>query len=121
VDSLLLDIRNEEDEDSDEASNTFSERRKRSRVKSIRNSKPRSTFVVVHRVDDLVYFKRVTAEAFRLLTAFENGKTISEAVEFAFNPSTLSGRKTTDLVQRWFRDWAEWGWFSGAASKPLSF
>lgn len=118
VDSLLLDIRNEDDEDSDEASNTFSERRKRSRVKSVRNSKPKPTFVVVHRVDDLVYFKRVTAEAFRLLTAFENGKTILEAIEFAFHPSALPERKITDLVQRWFRDWAEWGWFSGAAA-PL--
>jgi hypothetical protein len=40
VDDLLLQIRDEDDDDSDEASNTFSERRDRSRLKSLRKSKP---------------------------------------------------------------------------------
>ena len=113
IDNLLLQIREENDEESDEASNTFSERRSRSRLKSVRKSKPKPTFVVVHRADYLVYFKRVTAEAFRLLSALRNGKTLSEAIDFAFNPSTLPESKITKLVQGWFADWAEWGWFSG--------
>ncbi|HWY67937.1 MAG TPA: DNA-binding domain-containing protein [Terriglobales bacterium] len=113
IDNLLLQIREENDEESDEASNTFSERRNRSRLKSVRKSKPKPTFVVVHRTDYLVYFKRVTPEAFLLLSALRNGKTLSEAIDFAFNPSTLPESKITELVQGWFADWAEWGWFSG--------
>jgi hypothetical protein len=113
VDDLLLQIRDEDDNDSDEASNTFSERRTRSRLKSLRKSKPKAVFVVVHRVDYLVYFKRVSSEAFGLLTALRNGKSLSEAIETAFNPSTVPKAKVTDSVQRWFREWAEWGWFSG--------
>ncbi len=113
VDNLLLQLREESDEDSDEASNTFSERRSRSRVKRVSKSKPKPTFVVVHRVDYSVYFKRVTREAFRVLTALQQGKTLSEAVDFAFNPSTLPEKKITALVQGWFHDWAEWRWFSG--------
>jgi hypothetical protein len=113
VDSLLLEIRDKDEGDSDEASNTFSERRKRSRVKRVRKSKRKPTFVVVHRVDEVVYFKRVTPEAFRLLSAFHNGKSMSEAIDLAFNLSTLQESKITELVQRWFRDWAEWGWYSG--------
>jgi hypothetical protein len=112
VDKLLLEIRDEQEDDSDEASNTFSERRSRSRVKRVRSSKPKPIFVVVHRVDYLVYFKRVTPEAFRLLTAFRSGKTLSEAIDAAFNPSTLPEPKVMELVQGWFRDWAEWKWFS---------
>jgi len=113
VDNLLLQIREENDEDSDEASNTFSEQRSRSRLKSVRKSRPKPTFVVVHRTEYLVYFKRVTPEAFRLLTALRAGKKLSEAIDTAFNPSTPSGAKITQLVQGWFANWAEWGWFSG--------
>jgi len=113
VDDLLLQIRDNLDDDSDEASNTFSERRSRARVKRVSKSKPKATFVIVHRVDYSVYFKRVTREAYRVLTALQQGKTLSQAVDFAFNPSTLPEKKITALVQRWFHDWAEWGWFSG--------
>ena len=113
VDKLLLEIREEQDDDSDEASNTFSERRSRSRVKRVRSSKPKPIFVVVHRVDYLVYFRRVTPEAFRVLTAFRSGKKLSEAIDAAFNPSTLPEPKIMEMVQGWFRDWAEWKWFSG--------
>ena len=113
VDNLLLQIRQENDEESDEASNTFSEKRSRSRLKSVRKSKPKPTFVVVHRTDYLVYFKRVTPEAFRLLSALRNGKKLSGAIDLAFNPSTLPETKIMELVQAWFADWAEWGWFSG--------
>jgi hypothetical protein len=120
VDDLLLQVRDEDDDDSDEASNTFSERRDRSRLKSLRKSKPKAVFVVVHRVEYLVYFKRVTSEAFTLLNAFRNGKTLSGAIDSAFNPSTLPEANVTGLVQSWFRDWAQWGWFSGEASKLLS-
>jgi hypothetical protein len=118
VDTLLLQIREADDQESDEASNTFAEQRSRSRLKSVRKSKPKPRFVVVHRFDQLVYFKRVTAEAFRLLTALRNGKNISEAIDLAFSPSTLPEITIMELVQRWFREWAEWGWFSGP-SKPL--
>jgi hypothetical protein len=112
VDKLLLEIREENEDDSDEASNTFSERRKRARIKSVRSAKPKPTYVVVHRVDYQVYFKRITPEAFRLLTAIRSGRTLSEAVDVAFNPSTLAEEKIMELVQGWFRDWAEWRWFA---------
>jgi hypothetical protein len=70
-------------------------------------------------VDYSVYFKRVEPEAFRLLQAIRKGKSLSEAIDAAFNPSTLPESKITELVQSFFRDWAEWKWF-GKASKLLS-
>jgi len=115
VDTLLLEIR-EEEQESDEASNTFSETRTRTRVKRVRNSNPKPVFLVVHRVDYLVYFKRVTPEAFRILTSLQNGMRLSEAIDAAFNPSTLPQAKITELVQGWFREWAEWKWFGKQAA-----
>ena len=112
VDDVLLQIRDAEEDESDEASNTFSEKRSRARLKSVRKSKPKPAFIVVHRVDNLVYFKRVTPEAFRMLQAIQNGKSLSEAIDAAFNPSTLPEKKITEVVQSSFRDWAEWKWFS---------
>lgn len=116
VDNLLLAFRDNEADDSDEASNTFSERRRRSRAKSVQKTKPKPTFVVVHRVDFDVYFKRVTPEAFRLLLAFQDGKTLSEAIETAFPPSTLPENQILETTHGWFQDWAQWGWFSAPAS-----
>ncbi len=116
VDKLLLEIREETENESDEASNTFSEPRSRARVKRVRNSKSKKIFVIVHRVDYLVYFKRVTPEAFRILTSFRNGMSLSEAIDTAFNPSTLPQAKITQLVQGWFREWAEWKWFGREAA-----
>lgn len=116
VDKLLLEIRKQAEQESDEASNTFSEQRHRTRVKRVRNSRPKPVFVVVHRVDYLVYFKRVTPEAFRILVSFRNKTSLSEAIDAAFNPSTLSHAKITELVQGWFRDWAEWKWFGKKAA-----
>lgn len=113
VDDLLLQIREENEQDSDEASNTFSERRSRSRVKRVRKARPKPTFVVVHRIDYSVFFKRVPAEAFRLLKAIQNGNPMSEAVEAAFNPSTVPEKAILERVQGWFKQWAEWGWFVG--------
>ena len=116
VDKLLLEIREQAETESDEASNTFSERRTRARVKRVRSSKPKPVFVVVHRVDYLVYFKRVTPEAFRVLTSFRNGMSLSETIDAAFNPSTLPQAKIKELVQGWFREWAEWKWFAKEAA-----
>jgi len=116
VDKLLLEIRDEVEEGSDETSNTSSEPRTRARVKRVRNAKPKPIFVVVHRVDYLVYFKRVTPEAFRVLISFRNGRSLAEAIDAAFNPSMLPHTKITELVKGWFRDWAEWKWFGKEAT-----
>ena len=112
VDDLLLQIREESDDASDDASNAFAEPRKRARLKSVRSMKPKPLFIVVHRSDFSVYFKRVDPEAFAMLAALRNGKTLSQAVEAAFAGSKLSESAAVQQTQAWFRQWAEAGWFS---------
>jgi hypothetical protein len=112
VDNLLLSIREQNDDDQGEASNTLAESPEHTSVKSIRSVKREAVFLVVHRIDFSVFFKRIEAPAFAVLHAFENGASIAEALELGFSSSGISEEQYTAQVQAWFADWAQWGWFS---------
>ena len=116
VDDLLLEVR-KEDEDTDFASNTFAERRKRKRVRAVAKLKPAYIFLAVHRVDDSVYFRRLESEDFAILAALKNGKTIGAAVESAMRKSALPSKEWPARVQTGFQTWAALGWFCSPEKK----
>jgi hypothetical protein len=110
VDDLLLAVRRE-DEQTDFASNAFAERRKRKRVRAVAKLKPAAIFLVVHRIDNAVYFRRVTAEEFAVLTSLHRGKSLGKAIDAAFRNSAIPIEARAASVQDWFRNWATLGWF----------
>jgi hypothetical protein len=110
VDDLLLEVR-KEDDDTDFASNTFTEHRKRKRVRAVAKLKPAQIFLAVHRIDNSVYFRRLSVEEFSVLTALRQGKTLSTAVESAFRKSAIAPEERPLKVQTWFETWATLGWF----------
>ena len=110
VDDLLLEVR-KEDADTDFASNTFTERRKRKRVRAIAKLKPAQIFLAVHRIDNSVYFRRLEQEDFSILTALQQGKNIGAAVESAMRQSALRPEEWPGKVQTCFQAWATMGWF----------
>ena len=55
VDDLLLAVRKEDD--TDFASNAFSEKRKKKHVRAVAKLKPQHIYLVVHRIDNSVYFR----------------------------------------------------------------
>ena len=110
VDDLLLEVR-KDDEDTDFASNAFQERRKRKRVQAVAKLKPASIFLVVHRIDDSVYFRRIDPEEFAILSALRQGKTLDRAIDTALRKSSISLEKRAASVQQWFQNWAALGWF----------
>ena len=110
VDDLLLAMR-KEDEDKDFASNAFEERRKRKRVQAVAKLKPGAIFLVVHRIDNSVYFRRIEAEEFAVLSALRQGKTLEKAVNAAFRKSSIPLGELAASVQQWFQNWATLGWF----------
>lgn len=116
VDDLLLEVRKEED-DTDFASNTFAEHRKRKRVRAVAKLKPAQIFLAVHRIDNSVYFRRLEPEEFDLLTALRQGKTLSAAVESAFRKSKVPMEERPVQVQTWFQTWSTLGWFCRPAKK----
>lgn len=110
VDDLLLEVRKDE-ADTDFASNTFTERRKRKRVRAVAKLKPAEIFLAVHRVDNSVYFRRLEREEFAILNALSHGKTLGAAVEAAFRKGALPAEQRPEKVQTWFATWAALGWF----------
>ncbi|MSU50348.1 MAG: DUF2063 domain-containing protein [Opitutus sp.] len=63
------------------------------------------TFIVVHRHHERLYYKRVEAPAFKILTALAAGRTLTQAV------AAVGPRVKPEQVREWFATWMELGWF----------
>jgi len=110
VDALVLEIKRFND-DTEFLSNAFRERKKRKRVTAVAKLKPKTIFLAVHRIDDSVYFRRLEAAEYDLLSAIQKGKTLGQAVSGVFGkPSRNSGADPAQ-VTGWFRNWSDLGWF----------
>lgn len=83
-----------------------------------RRSRPKKqrTYIAVHRLENIVYYKRLTCDQFVLLKALTKGKTLAEACTQAFelqsgvDAGELSANLTSD-----FSTWMELGWFCEGA------
>jgi hypothetical protein len=103
------------------ASNAVSERGKRTHLRKVARQKPQAIFLVVHRVDDSVYFKRIEPEAFKFLKALREGKSLSVAVMQAFEGRDIQENKLLATVQGWFENWSSLGWFCAPYSTDQDF
>jgi hypothetical protein len=119
VDDLLLEVR-KEDDDTDFASNTFTEHRKRKRVRAVAKLQPGQIFLAVHRIDNSVYFRRLEQDEFSILSALREGKTLGAAVEFAFGTSKVAPEERPVKVQTWFQTWSTLGWFCRPGKKRVA-
>ena len=108
VDDLLIRVRHQEEE-TDIVSNAVTER-VRSSARRRRLPKPESIFLAVHRADNSVYFKRIDKEAYTILCALRNGKSLSDAVD-AVDWSGRPFEEASADVQQWFAYWSAQGWF----------
>jgi hypothetical protein len=94
----------------DEASNAMEQRRPRPRTALQRRLKPETVFLAVHRHDESVYYKRLTASQFRLLSALRKNATLGEACALLLR-SASDGAAVAAEVGGWFKTWASLGWF----------
>jgi hypothetical protein len=111
VDDLLLAIKGKDQEDEDFASNAFAEKKRRKRVAAVARLKPANIFLVVHRIDGWVYFRRIEREEFAILTALRAGKTLERAIAGGFRGSATPVEERAQNVTQWFHNWAALGWF----------
>src|SRR5277367_2929435 len=111
VDDLLLEVKDGDHESTGFASNAFHERKKRHKVRAVAKLKAAQIFLVVHRVDFSVYFRRIGAEQFLLLNALRKGDHLMAAFESAFRKSSMPDTERGPAVQHWFQTWATLGWF----------
>ncbi|HMD41267.1 MAG TPA: DNA-binding domain-containing protein [Candidatus Acidoferrum sp.] len=110
VDDLVLEVR-KDDQGADFASNAIAERRKHVRVRAVGALQPKEIFLVVHRIDYSVYFRRLKHEEYTLLRILRAGKSIGQAIGLAFRGSSLPESNRGGYVQRCFETWAALGWF----------
>ena len=110
LDDLLLEVRKDASE-LDIASNTFSERHKRKRVTQVARLKPSPIFLVVHRLDEDVYFRRIDGEEFAILSALRAGKTLNAAIESALRRTSIAAKDRAVRVEKWFHTWSALDWF----------
>lgn len=113
VDKFFLAIKKREgDVLRDEASNTF-ESMPQAPVRKRRPRLPKRERVhlVVHRYDNMLYYKRLEPEAFAILCGLQKGITVEKACVAALARSTRTGVDWGRQIQEWFHDWSALGWF----------
>ena len=110
VDDLLIEVHDEE-VNSDISSNAARTRQLRNRIRRYAQPDPERIYLAVHRMEDSVYYKRLQLESFRMLSALSKQMTLEQALEIAFESSSMPEEERIIAVQRWFANWAELGWF----------
>ena len=111
IDRLLTKLR-EANIETGSASNAVAAT-KHSHTRLIRSKPERKPiFLAVHRVDFLIYYKRLEPESFKLLTALRDGATLADACEAAFKRSKIKGDAAAQKIGEWFNTWTQLGWLA---------
>lgn len=111
VDDLLLEVRNENGS-STSTTNNASATRKRHHVRRTAALAPKAIHIAVHRLENSVWYKPLTIEEYRLLSAMLMGTRLGEAIERAFHDSKLPEKERAGLLQEAFGSWSALGWFT---------
>jgi hypothetical protein len=110
VDDLLIEVHDHEG-DADTSSNAARQRQFRRRIRHYEQPEPERIYLAVHRMDDSVYYKRLQLESFRMLNALSKQKPLEQAIDIAFENSSMPEHERVVALQQWFGNWAELGWF----------
>jgi hypothetical protein len=101
--------------DADIVSNAVLER-KTSRPIRLPRLRRSPTYLVVHRYQDSVYYRRIDREAFLLLSAIQEGDPLATVVDKAFFQSALSPDVQAEKIREYFAHAAELGWLIATSS-----
>jgi hypothetical protein len=72
--------------------------------------RPGRTLVVVHRQNNMLYFKRLEPEAYAVLIALSKGRTLAAACAAALREADPA-IDWASRVREWFQTWQSLGWF----------
>ncbi len=107
IDDLLGRLKRREIQ-TDSLSNAVSGQQTRRRLRL--SARPAHIHLAVHRVDYIVYYKRLDAAAYRLLKAIAGGASLEAACEIAMQGTTVLPESFAAKVQTWFANWMSLGW-----------
>jgi hypothetical protein len=109
VDDLRIQVNRVSDERG-AASNAALKQKHHDMTKRVSLSNREQIFLAVHRRNFMVYYRRIEAEEYRLLSALGNGNPIARAIRCAFEDSFASAGERQSRLEQWFAVWAELGW-----------
>lgn len=110
LDDFILAVKKQEAaEDSANHAITGARRQRGAHVARPRIPRPGETFLAVHRLNNVVYFKRLTSDQYQVLAALDAGETLESAC--ARPTFAEDGELAARELQGWFRSWMELGWF----------
>jgi hypothetical protein len=111
VDDFALALKKRDSPLRGEASNALSSMPAVRRVaRRPRLPRPMKTFVAVHRQQNMLYFKRLDPEAYAILAALRDGRTLSTACAAALRRADPA-IDWASRVREWFQTWQSMGWF----------
>lgn len=108
VDDALIAVRDASQGAGAQASNAVSIHLVR-RTRSLKPM-PGKIYLAVHRFEDSVYYKRLPREDYLLLRAFDQGRSLGEAIEAAFAESNLPAADRAAHLQSSFQYLMQMGW-----------
>lgn len=109
VDNLLIQV-NRASEEHEEASNAILKQKHHGLARRAVRLKRERIRLAVHRMDFVVYYRRLAAEEFRILNALREGQPVEHAIQYGFANSTASLDEQRPMLKTWFATWAELGW-----------
>jgi hypothetical protein len=109
VDELRIQVNRASDERGF-ASNAALKQKDRNMTRRLSRSKSEQVFLAVHRLNHTVYYRRIGAEEYLLLSALRDGLPIGGAILCAFKNSSASTDEQGSMLEAWFAVWAQLGW-----------
>ena len=109
VDNALIALRSDAGS-SNSSSNSATASRIVRRFRAVSDVERETIYLAVHRYDDTVYYKRLSIEDFHLLQAIQQGKTLMEAIDTAFESSDMPEAERPAYIQSAFEHWMSLGW-----------
>ena len=96
------------------ATSNVAVRKKQHAMRQAHRAKPDQSFVAVHRLDSIVYYRRLVREEYRLLLALRSGQSISASIRAVFAGSSTNASDIPELLKTWFSAWARFGWLTAS-------
>jgi len=116
VDNLRIQV-NRQSGDRGAASNAALQHKRPDQARRMGWWKPERIHLAVHRMNYMVYYRRICAEEYRLLSALREGQPIGQAIRAAFENSSASADKQRSMLESGFATWAELGWLCAPISR----
>jgi len=119
VDEFALALKKRDSALRGEASNALASMPRSRAAARPRLPRPAPIYVAVHRQDNLLFFKRLDPEAFAILTALRDGRTLTAACAAALRGADPA-IDWPSRIRDWFRSWQSLGWFCKRSKRASS-